>query len=712
MLQKVNILECTLRDGSYPIEYQFSADDTAIIAAALENAGFNFIEIGHGLGLGASSAGEGVAAATDEEYLKAASSVLKRAQFGTFFIPGIGNEEHLRMAADHGMGFVRIGTNAPEVEKAENYIKLAKKLGMTVTINLMKSYSLKPPELAKRVKIAKDWGADIAYVVDSAGGMLPREVSEYVKQIRAITDIAVGFHGHNNFGLAVANTLAAIESGATFVDCTLQGIGRSAGNAPTEILVMILEKLGYKTGIAPLKVMNIGESFIKPMMKEGGISSIDVIGGYALFHSKFLEKVYTVADKFELDPRELIINTSKSNLLDVPEGLLISVAEELSKKRKRKNSGRKFASQIAVEIDNVLVKDRLIGELAKEVCKKLSSVSKKNGKTSVFTIASSYFKKSSSVSPFIRESDLFVIGNSVVTNQEDFGKIISEIDDKVDIILIDDEMKNSNTEGIYEIAKALCKKSRIYSYSDEDLLARICAITIFQIAKDIKNKKIAVFGSEILGNKLSIYLAERGAKVFLCDEDLDRLKIIVNGLNLIKSTYAPEITLTSDNKDASKDAEILVGTTHNKPIIMLEAVKSMLKGGFLFDAGIGSVHGAALEYAVKMGINTYRPDMKAGLSGEILSILETDFQITSILGKAKIGGVSVVAGGIFGRKGDVIIDSISNPTTVLGIADGSGGFVQDMTKYLEKIEKVKSEMMRRKMALSLERAQGHNEALS
>lgn len=711
MVQKVSILECTLRDGSYPIEYQFSADDTAIIAAALENAGFSYIEIGHGLGLGASNAGEGVAAATDEEYLKAASSALKRAQFGTFFIPGIGNEDHLRMAADYGMGFVRIGTNAPEVEKAEKYVKLAKELGMTVSVNLMKSYSLKPKELAKRVRTAKDWGADIAYVVDSAGGMLPREVSEYVKQIRDTTDVVVGFHGHDNFNLAVANTLAAIESGATFVDSTLQGIGRSAGNAPTEILVMILEKMGYKTGIAPLKVMNIGESFIKPMMKKGGISSIDVIGGYALFHSKFLESVFRVADKFELDPRELILNTSKSNLLEVPEELLISFAEELSKKRRRKNSGRKFASQIAVEIDNVIVKDQLIGELAKEVCKKLSSVSKKNGKTSVFTIASSYFKKSSSVSPFIRESDLFVLGNSVVTSQEDFGKIIGEIDGKVDIILIDHEMKNSNTEGIYETAKALCKKSRIYSYSDEDLLARICAIAIFQIAKDVKNKKIAVFGSEILGNKLSIYLAERGAKVFLCDENLDRLKIIVNGLNLIKSPYAPEITLTSDKKDASKDAEILVGTTHNKPAIMLDAVKSMIKGGFLFDAGIGSVHGVALEYAMKMGINTYRPDMKAGLSGEILSILETDFQITSILGKAKMGGVSVVAGGILGRKGDVIIDSISNPAAVLGIADGNGGFVQDITLYLEKIKKVKSEIIRRKMAFSLERVQDHKEAI-
>src|SRR5438270_12371293 len=97
------ILEVTLRDGSYLIDFQFTAEDTATIAAALESIGFRWIEVGHGLGLNASKSGKGVAAGTDEEYLEAAAQAVKQAKWGMFFIPGIGGEEDLRLAARYGM---------------------------------------------------------------------------------------------------------------------------------------------------------------------------------------------------------------------------------------------------------------------------------------------------------------------------------------------------------------------------------------------------------------------------------------------------------------------------------------------------------------------------------------------------------------------------------------------------------------------------------
>jgi 4-hydroxy-2-oxovalerate aldolase len=337
LMKKINILECTLRDGSYAIDYQFTAEDTAIIAAGLENAGFRFIEIGHGLGLNASNAGEGVAAASDEDYLKAAASVLKNAKFGMFFIPGIGRAEDLKMAADYGMEFVRIGTNAPEAAKAEKYIKQAKRLGMTVSSNLMKSYALSPKELAEKARFVENWGADIVYIVDSAGGMLPTEIKEYIEAVKAKTNsIEIGLHPHNNLSLAVANTLAAIEAGATMVDSCLQGMGRSGGNAQTEILVLALEKLGYNLGIDPIKVMDLGKKVINPLLHRTGVDPIDVTSGYAMFHSKFLKNVYKASNKYGLDPRELIIASSKRSVVNVPEELVMSIAEELKEKGQKK----------------------------------------------------------------------------------------------------------------------------------------------------------------------------------------------------------------------------------------------------------------------------------------------------------------------------------------------------------------------------------------
>src|SRR6476661_6453229 len=176
-----DILEVTLRDGSYLIDFQFTAEDTANIAAALEGIGFRWIEVGHGLGLNASQSGKGVAAASDEEYLGAASQALTRAKWGMFFIPGIGREEDLRLAASYGMSFVRIGTNVTETAQAEPYIALAKELGLIVSYNAMKSYAVSPEQFGKVVAEVYGWGADIACLVDSAGSMDPDSVAAYLR---------------------------------------------------------------------------------------------------------------------------------------------------------------------------------------------------------------------------------------------------------------------------------------------------------------------------------------------------------------------------------------------------------------------------------------------------------------------------------------------------------------------------------------------------
>lgn len=333
MPKRISILDTTLRDGSYAIDYQFTTEHTAIIASALEEAGFELIEVGHGVGLNASNCGKGKAAAADKQYLEAVASVLKKARFGMFFIPGIGREQDLKMAANYGMSFVRVGTNVTEVDDSAKYIEIAKNLGMQVSANLMKSYVLPPSKFLKQARKSEKFGSDILVVVDSAGGMFPEEVAEYVSILKDHSGLPVGFHGHNNFGLAIANALAAINAGATRIDGTLQGMGRSAGNVQMEVFVFVLEKLGYSTGIDIRKTMQIAEKLVKPLMRrEQTIRPIDAIVGYAQFHSSFLPIVRKAAKKHEVDLYNLIVEISKVEKVHVTYQMADSIGKCLKKK--------------------------------------------------------------------------------------------------------------------------------------------------------------------------------------------------------------------------------------------------------------------------------------------------------------------------------------------------------------------------------------------
>ena len=328
--KKIHVLDCTLRDGSYAVDYTFTAEHTAQICTALENAGIEYIEIGHGVGLNGSEK-NGRAVATDEEYMKAAAGALKKSKYGMFCIPGIARLEDLDLAAKYNMSFLRVGTNVNEAEQAEPFIRKAKQLGMYVSFNMMKSYALPVDEVVKKAALARDYGADIISVVDSAGGMLPEDVTEYVSKIKNnVSGVEVGFHGHNNLSLAIANSLAAVEAGATFIDATLQGIGRSVGNTQMEVLVILLEKYGYSTGIDAMKLMDAGDAIVRPLMPHTtGIDSLSTTLGAAQFHSTFLPIVERVAKEHGIDVRKLVIEISKVDRITVTEELAQKVATQL-----------------------------------------------------------------------------------------------------------------------------------------------------------------------------------------------------------------------------------------------------------------------------------------------------------------------------------------------------------------------------------------------
>lgn len=328
-MNKINILDTTLRDGSYAIDFRFTTSDTAAIAAALESVGVEYIEVGHGVGLNASASGYGASAATDEEYMIAAEKTLTRATYGMFCIPGIARLQDVDLAASHRMGFIRVGTNVTEVPESEPFIRRAKELGLFVAANYMKSYALSPLAFAEQVKRSEAYGADMVYIVDSAGSMFPDDIRRYFDAIRSVSNLAVGFHGHDNLGFAVANSIAAADMGIQFIDASLQGLGRSAGNACTEMLVAALLKRGYELPIDFLKLLDIGERYVQPMLTGKGRMPLDTVAGYAEFHSSYMPKIQTYAAKYNVHPARLIIELCKIDRVNAHPDVLEKLASEL-----------------------------------------------------------------------------------------------------------------------------------------------------------------------------------------------------------------------------------------------------------------------------------------------------------------------------------------------------------------------------------------------
>ena len=335
--ERVEILECTLRDGSYAVDFKFTENDTAILAGVLGRLGFRWIEVGHGIGLGASKAGKGAMPATDERLIEAAKRAAPHAQIGCFFIPGIGTADQLRSARAAGLDFVRIGYHAPEIEDAYPYLELAKELGLAPCLNFMKTYGISAGAFGEKAREGEAAGADIIYCVDSAGSMFPDDVHQYLSAARNRCSCKLGFHGHSNLHFAVANSLEAVRCGATFIDTTLYGLGRSAGNVPTEIAIAVFQNLGIETGIDLFDVMDAAEEFIGPLMSQMQLyDMMSVAMGFSQFHSSFLPKVAAAARKHDIEPRRLVVAMGKLDPVNLDDDNLNRVARNLPKAKRAK----------------------------------------------------------------------------------------------------------------------------------------------------------------------------------------------------------------------------------------------------------------------------------------------------------------------------------------------------------------------------------------
>ncbi|WP_291726760.1 hypothetical protein [Bernardetia sp.] len=329
----INIVENTLRDGSYVIDFQFDRFQTARITKGLYDLGFEYIEVGHGLGLGAwNNPKTGLSKEDDQTYVRAAKEAAPNAKIGTFFIPNIGTKEDIDKAVDAGISFIRIGNNVDYFERIREYAEYAKKKGLIVGVNLMKSYGVKSYEFTKIVQEIDKWQtSDAIYLVDSAGCMMPHEVYEYIDRTKQVIQTHLGFHGHNNLGLAIANSLEAVRAGANYVDTCVRGMGRSAGNAQSEIVVHLLQKMG----ISPIDTeiydfYEFANKEIVPLMpRVQGLTDEEIHIGISRFHTSYMPVVNATSEKFNVDKKRLIKKVSDINCINPSQELFEEIAMTL-----------------------------------------------------------------------------------------------------------------------------------------------------------------------------------------------------------------------------------------------------------------------------------------------------------------------------------------------------------------------------------------------
>lgn len=335
----LRVVDVTLRDGDHAMEHQITVEQVRRIARGLDEAGVPIIEATHGDGLAGSSIQYGISRVPEDAYIEAAASVIRRGKLAVLLLPGIGTQKELKRAAESGARVARIATHCTEADIAEQHIGLAKRLGMEVAGFLMMSHMAPPSKLAEQAKLMESYGADCVYVVDSAGTLLVQEARERVRALReALSDsVEVGFHGHNNLCLSVANTLAAIEEGATWVDGSTCGLGAGAGNTPTEVLVAVLKKLHLETGIDLFQLMDIAEDMVRPiMLHQTTIDRACLTIGYAGVYSTFLLHAQRAAEKFHVDARDILVELGRRKTVGGQEDMIVDVAVELSQQRAAK----------------------------------------------------------------------------------------------------------------------------------------------------------------------------------------------------------------------------------------------------------------------------------------------------------------------------------------------------------------------------------------
>lgn len=332
MATKINIVDTTMRDGSHAVKHSFDVEQVTKIASGLDVCGVPFIELSHGDGISGSSYTYGFSKVDQFVLYEAAAKVIKNGKLTALLLPGIGTIEDLKKVAACGVQAVRVATHVTEADVSAQHIAAAKEMGLFTVGFLMMTHMGSPELIAEEAKKMESYGADYINLADSAGYLLPDGVKERIEAVRAAVKIPVGFHAHNNLGMATANTLMAVQSGATYIDTTLRGLGAGAGNTQNEVMVGILERCGYETGVDFYGIMDLAQDVLEPLMlRPQVIDTGSLMLGYAGVYSSFLLHVYDAAKRYDLEPRDILVELGRRKMVGGQEDMIIDVAYQLKK---------------------------------------------------------------------------------------------------------------------------------------------------------------------------------------------------------------------------------------------------------------------------------------------------------------------------------------------------------------------------------------------
>jgi 4-hydroxy-2-oxovalerate/4-hydroxy-2-oxohexanoate aldolase len=333
--KKVTLHDMSLRDGMHAKRHQISLDEMVRIATGMDEAGMPLIEVTHGDGLGGASVNYGFPAHSDEEYLNAVVPKMKNAKISALLLPGIGTVDHLKMAKDCGVSTIRVATHCTEADVSEQHIGMAAKMEMDTVGFLMMAHMVSPEKILEQAKLMVGYGANCIYATDSAGYMLPDDVTARIGLLRAELpkEVEVGFHGHHNMGMAIANSLAAIEAGASRIDGSVAGLGAGAGNTPLEVFCAVLDRMGVETGVDLYKIMDVAEDLIVPIMDQPiRVDRNALTLGYAGVYSSFRLFAKRAEEKYGISARDILVELGRRGTVggqeDMIEDLALTMAKE------------------------------------------------------------------------------------------------------------------------------------------------------------------------------------------------------------------------------------------------------------------------------------------------------------------------------------------------------------------------------------------------
>lgn len=619
MERPAQILDCTIRDGSYVVDYQFTVEDTFIVAHGIAASGIRHIEVGHGLGLNAQNCGKGNAAISDIEYITAArAAVPPNTLIGSFFIPGIGTEESLRAAADAGLGFIRLGIDVDDYTKLEPFVKLAKSLNLEVWGNMMKSYLLPPEEFAKVSENVGDFGVDVVAIVDSAGGMTPNDVAAYTQATLARNNrVPLAFHGHNNLTLAVANCMRFVECGGVYVDGSLAGLGRSGGNAATELLASMLSqenRLAWPVDWE--RLVEFADAVMQFCVPDHARPrSSEIATGLNYFHSSFS----AVVEKAAADARAPLFRT----ILRLP-------------KDSRKKVVPEVAAAAAQQAATVLRNNNPITSLPRQgdalerfqpaslalLVERLQVHKGKSPQRRVVTVAHTPGLTGPRIGP-LRNSRNSIVAHVEVSTEETLQQVISALKDSCDFWLLDKRLVQRS--GIPEVTQPC------YAYDDDAVIAQAVADALQILAV---------------------------ATVGVVGDDAGQRDSINRTCQVLDDQQVVDALVTSDSAAPAGK----------------EDIQRVRDGGVVLMVRTRALTEEAFASARQRGLKLWRLDCGPALVSEAERMLHTHDRFHTAAGQRQLDvGISIVAGGVVGQAGDLVADHLTVPRFILGEADGLGG---------------------------------------